>query len=289
VENQLVVFSLANEHYGVKISAVESIIKLQSIKSVPRAPAFVEGVTNLRGVVLPVIDLRKRFDLPAQEATQDSRIVVVEVNGDMMGVVVDAVSEVLRVSEEDVEPPPPLVLTADSAFITGIAKVDERLIMLLNLGQVLNAQERDELQTFQLGRKALVDKVMKHKNIPPGQLCVYKALLEADSMELSFKELSDVTERSQKDMRSTLGAIGKRVTEAIGKTEGKPSRLLIEKSGARYHLTPELLAFIKATPELESALRESSMSKFFLHSEQAWQFVWNERKTGGRLESFFLL
>jgi len=149
VENQLVVFSLANEHYGVKISAVESIIKLQSINSVPHAPDFVKGVTNLRGTVLPVIDLRKRFDLPAQEATQDTRIVVVEVNGEMMGVMVDAVSEVLRVIEEDVEPPPSLVLTADSTFITGIAKVDERLVILLDLGRVLSSQERVELQTFQ--------------------------------------------------------------------------------------------------------------------------------------------
>ena len=148
-EEQLVVFTLANEHYGVDIAAVESIIKLQPITSVPQTPAFVEGLTNLRGTVLPVIDLRKRFELSAEEATKETRIVVAEVNGETVGMVVDAVTEVLRVPEEDIEPPSPVVTTAASAFITGIAKVDERLIILLELGQVLSTEEQVDLQSFQ--------------------------------------------------------------------------------------------------------------------------------------------
>ncbi len=149
MENQLVVFNLANEHYGVNIGAVESIIKLQPITAVPRAPSFVEGVTNLRGTVLPVLDLRKRFGLRAEEATKDTRIVVVEMNQETVGMVVDAVTEVLRVPEEDIEPPSPIITTVDSVFITGIAKVDERLIILLDLGQVLSPEEKADLQTFQ--------------------------------------------------------------------------------------------------------------------------------------------
>jgi len=149
MENQLVVFDLANEHYGVDIAAVESIIKLQPITFVPHAPSFVEGVTNLRGAVLPVIDLRKRFGLPAEEATKETRIVVVEMDSTTVGMVVDAVTEVLRVPEEDIEPPSPVVTTAASAFITGIAKVDERLIILLELGQVLSTEEQVDLQSFQ--------------------------------------------------------------------------------------------------------------------------------------------
>ena len=154
MQNQLVVFDLANEHYGVDIGAVESIIKMQSITVVPHAPAFVEGITNLRGTVLPVVDLRKRFGLPAEEATKETRIVVVEMGhdgdrrGTQVGMVVDAVTEVLRVQEGDVEPPSPIVTTADSAFITGIAKVDERLIILLDLGQVLSPEEQTDLQTL---------------------------------------------------------------------------------------------------------------------------------------------
>ena len=149
MEEQLVVFDLANEHYGVNIAAVESIIKMQPITTVPRAPSFVEGVTNLRGTVLPVIDLRRRFGLLAEEETKETRIVVVEMGGATVGMVVDGVSEVLRVAEEDIEPPSPIVMTIDSAFITGIAKMDERLIILLDLGKVLSTEERADLQAMQ--------------------------------------------------------------------------------------------------------------------------------------------
>ena len=96
MENQLVVFKLVNEYYGIDIAAVESIIKLQPITAVPHAPFFVEGVINLRGAILPVIDLRKRFGLLTVEPTKDTRIVIVEINNVMAGMVVDAVTEVLR-------------------------------------------------------------------------------------------------------------------------------------------------------------------------------------------------
>jgi purine-binding chemotaxis protein CheW len=134
----LVVFALGDEQYGVGIDAVDSIIRPQSITAVPRAPDFVEGVTNLRGTVLPVVDLHRRFDLPVQDATKDSRIIVAESSGNKIGMMVDAVLEVRRVAEAAIEPPSPLVATIDSAFITGIAKVgDERLIILLDLERVL--------------------------------------------------------------------------------------------------------------------------------------------------------
>jgi purine-binding chemotaxis protein CheW len=149
VESQLVVFDLANEHYGVDIGAVESIIKLQPITAVPHAPRFVEGITNLRGTVLPVIDLRKRFGLPIKEATRETRIVVAEMDDTQVGMMVDAVTEVLRVDEEAIEPPSPIVATVDSTFITGIAKVDGRLIILLDLGKVLSPDEQASLQTLE--------------------------------------------------------------------------------------------------------------------------------------------
>ncbi len=153
MERQLVVFELANEHYGVEIAAVESIIKMQPITAVPQAPAFVEGITNLRGSVLPVMDLRKRFGLAtagqsAQMAHDERRIVVVSMDGMKIGMIVDAVSEVLRVQEEAIEPPPPMVTTINSAFITGIAKVGERLIILLDLGKVLTLTEKDQVASL---------------------------------------------------------------------------------------------------------------------------------------------
>ena len=149
MERQLVVFELAKEHYGVDIAAVESIIKMQPITAVPQAPAFVEGITNLRGSVLPVMDLRKRFGLSGREqktesTRDDKRIVVVSMDGMKIGMIVDAVSEVLRVQEDAIEPPP-MVTTINSAFITGIAKVGERLIILLDLARILTVSEKDEM------------------------------------------------------------------------------------------------------------------------------------------------
>jgi purine-binding chemotaxis protein CheW len=145
MENQIVVFDLGEEHFGVDIGAVESIIKLQQITKMPHAPAFVEGVTNLRGAVLPVIDLRKRFGLPINEATKDNRIIVINISGVEVGMIVDAVSEVLTVMSEDVEPPSPIVTTLDSSFIKGIAKLANRLVIMVDLGKVLSINEQDHL------------------------------------------------------------------------------------------------------------------------------------------------
>ena len=145
MEQQLVIFELANELYGVDIATVEGIIKMQAITAVPHAPAFVDGVTNLRGSVLPVIDLRKRFGLASRVATKDSRIVVAVMGNMKVGMTVDGVSEVLRVPMEAIEPPSPLVTTVETSFIKGIAKVAERLIILLDLSKVLSVQEQSQL------------------------------------------------------------------------------------------------------------------------------------------------
>lgn len=149
MEQQIVVFDLADEQYGIDIASVESIIEMQPVTAIPRAPAFIEGVINLRGVVLPVIDLRKRFDLPAQEPTKKTRIIIVETDGLAVGMVVDAVTEVLRIPEDTVEPLSPLMASVDSAFIEGVAKLDERLIILVNLAQVLSSEEKAEVQPIQ--------------------------------------------------------------------------------------------------------------------------------------------
>jgi purine-binding chemotaxis protein CheW len=145
MEEQLVVFNLAGESYGINIAAVESIIKMQTITQLPQAPYYVKGVTNLRGAVLPVIDLRIRFGLQAQELTRQTRIIIVTMGTLKVGVVVDAVSEVLRVQEEAVEPLPQLVSTVNSAFLKGIVRLEDRLIILLELGKVLDFQEQQSM------------------------------------------------------------------------------------------------------------------------------------------------
>lgn len=146
MEKQLVVFELENENYGVDIKSVESIIKMQTITKMPQSPAFVEGVTNLRGKVLPVIDLRSRFDLPRHDISKENRIIVVSMNGIDVGMVVDSVSEVLTIQEADIDPIPNMVSTVDSSYLRGIVKLNGRLVILLDLGAVLSIQEKATLE-----------------------------------------------------------------------------------------------------------------------------------------------
>lgn len=142
-ERQLVVFDLASEAYGVNIGTVREIIRMQQITHVPEAPQYVDGVINLRGRVIPVIDLRKRFGLAVSEQTEDSRIVVVDSAGEDIGVIVDAVTEVLRVPGDAIEPASSLITTEDSYYMDGIAKIGNRLLILLDLDRVLQTTERE--------------------------------------------------------------------------------------------------------------------------------------------------
>lgn len=135
-ERQLVVFDLAGEAYGVNIGTVREIIRMQAVTHVPETPDFVEGVINLRGRVIPVVDLRKRFGLATSEHTADSRIVV-DIAGHDIGVIVDAVTEVLRVAGSAIESASALITTEDSYYMDGIAKIGDRLLILLDLDRVL--------------------------------------------------------------------------------------------------------------------------------------------------------
>lgn len=149
-DEQVVVFDVSNESYAVNIARVHEIIRLQQITVIPGAPACVEGVINLRGKVIPVLDLRKRFHLNAEEHTRASRIVVVEISGQTLGLVVDGVSEVLRIATDRIEPPSPLVTGMDSRYLRGIAKLEGRLIVLLDLDEVLSTVEQQQLEATDL-------------------------------------------------------------------------------------------------------------------------------------------
>jgi purine-binding chemotaxis protein CheW len=145
-EEQLVSFKIENEEFGVNIEEVQEIIRLPEITKVPRAPFFVEGVINLRGNILPVIDLRKRFDLEATRKTNATRIVVTNVDDKTTGIIVDSVSEVLRLPKDSIEPPPPIVAGIEAKYLRGIGKLNEgkRLLILLNLKEVLTLREGDK-------------------------------------------------------------------------------------------------------------------------------------------------
>ena len=138
-ERQLVVFDLAAEAYGVDISTVREIIRMQTITRMPRTPDYVEGVINLRGKVTPVVDLRKRFGLDEGEESVAKRIIVVDTGERSMGFVVDGVSEVLRIPSASVEPPSSVVMGVDSNYMVGIVKLPDRLISLLDLERVMDS------------------------------------------------------------------------------------------------------------------------------------------------------
>lgn len=143
-EEQLVTFGLGTEEFGVDIMSVQEIIRITPITRVPKAPSYVEGVINLRGNVIPVISLRNRFGMDRVEETDLSRIIVLQVQNKVFGIQVDAVTEVLRLDTEAIEPPPPVALGMDSRFILGVGKIEERLLILLNLDCIMGGEMAHE-------------------------------------------------------------------------------------------------------------------------------------------------
>ena len=141
-EYQLVVFTIGDEEFGVDISQVREIVRLVQITYLPKAPVFIEGVVNLRGQVLAVIDLAKRIGVASKERGELTRIVVVEVGENTVGMIVDSVSEVLRLSSEAVEDVPSLVDTeVPEHYIRGVGKLKDRLLVLLDLNKILTPEE----------------------------------------------------------------------------------------------------------------------------------------------------
>jgi purine-binding chemotaxis protein CheW len=139
---QLVTFTIGDEEFGVDILKVREINRMMDITRVPKSPHYVEGVVNLRGKVIPVIDLRKRFDMEPRESDKETRIVVVEVDSKTIGFIVDSVSEVLRIPADTVEPPPPFVADVDAEYISGVGKLDDRLLILLDLEKLFRQDAR---------------------------------------------------------------------------------------------------------------------------------------------------
>lgn len=143
---QLVIFKLGDEEFGVDILQAKEIEKLdQGITRVPKAPSFVEGIINLRGIIVPIVDLRKRFGLVVREIGPDSRVIIVEAGGNQVGMIVDAVVEVCRINTANIEQAPSLTKGVDAYFLSGVAKHNNRLIVLLNLERSLSPEESKEL------------------------------------------------------------------------------------------------------------------------------------------------
>jgi purine-binding chemotaxis protein CheW len=147
-DKKVVVFQLKNEEYGVNVHQVRSIERITDITRVPKTPSFIKGVINLRGVILPIIDLRKRFNIEEKDYTEDSRIIIVSANGIEVGLVVDSANDVMDLQEGTVEPAPDVVGGVKAEYLDGVAKLEKRLLILLNLEKVLNPDEIIQLEGF---------------------------------------------------------------------------------------------------------------------------------------------
>ncbi|WHX27182.1 chemotaxis protein CheW [Virgibacillus halodenitrificans] len=143
---KMIVFQLDNEEYAVSVQQVGLIERITPITRVPQTVDFVKGVINLRGVVTPIIDLRIRFGLSEAEFTDHSRIIIVNMEDKEVGLIVDAANDVVDIPEETIEPAPEVIGTVDIDYIEGVAKLEERLIILLDLEKVLSAEEVNSLQ-----------------------------------------------------------------------------------------------------------------------------------------------
>lgn len=147
---QVATFNIGAEEYGVDISQIQEIIRMVEITRVPRTPAFMEGVINLRGQLIPIIDLRARFGMERMAPTKNTRIIVTDVGTKRVGIIVDSASEVLTIPLEAIEQAPEMIAGVGADYLQGVGKVGARLIILLDLTMVVTAPERRALEETQL-------------------------------------------------------------------------------------------------------------------------------------------
>lgn len=143
---KVIVFQLKDDEYGIPVQQVQSIERMMHITRVPRVAKFVKGVMNLRGVVTPIIDLRKRFGIEEAAYSESTRIIIVGVGDLDVGLIVDAANDVIDIPEGTIEPPPQVVGSVEVEYLNGVAKLDKRLLILLNLDRVLNPEAMKEFK-----------------------------------------------------------------------------------------------------------------------------------------------
>ena len=137
---QLVGFRLDNEDYAIAITKIQEIILMKPITRIPQVPDFIEGLINLRGSVIPIVNLRKRFGLPAREVDDETRTIVVNIHDKTVGCIVDAVTQVMRINRDQIQPPPLSVLAVAHQYIAGLARLEDRLLIILDIERLFDEQ-----------------------------------------------------------------------------------------------------------------------------------------------------
>jgi len=151
-EVQMVAFKLEKEEFAVDIHQVREVLKMTRVTPLPQSAHYIEGLINLRGEVIPVVDLRKRFELPEGERSEQTRIIIVEIQDSNVGLIVDSVTEVLRFSSSAIQPPPARIAGTRTDLIKGVGKVEERLLIILNLERILTTEEIISLEEVTLSK-----------------------------------------------------------------------------------------------------------------------------------------
>ncbi len=146
---QIVTFQLGGEHYGIDIMDVREIVRIQEVRQIPNAPAYVEGIFNLRGDIIPIINLHKRFNLGRAELSEDDRLlsgfIIIELNGRQLGVVIDKVSRVVTISAGQIQPPPQMMTGIGSEYIQGVTNDKAGYLIILNIQRLFNPKELQQL------------------------------------------------------------------------------------------------------------------------------------------------
>jgi purine-binding chemotaxis protein CheW len=150
---QLISFTLGAEEYGLELLRVKEVIRMRQITWLPKAPSCIKGIINLRGDVIPIVDLRDRFGLESAEQTALTRVIVVEVEGRPVGMVVDSASQVVRLPADQIDPPPPMVGKTAEGFITGVGKMEGKLILTIDSDRILSSEEMNQIASNLEGEK----------------------------------------------------------------------------------------------------------------------------------------
>jgi purine-binding chemotaxis protein CheW len=148
-EIKVIVFRLKDEEYGVEVNQVKSIERLEHITRVPRTPQFIKGVINMRGIVTPIVDLRRRFGIEEATYNETTRVIIVAIGEIEVGLIVDSANDVIDIPINAIEPPPEVVGGIEAVYLRGVAKLDRRLLILLNLNKVLNTDEIKQLENIE--------------------------------------------------------------------------------------------------------------------------------------------
>jgi len=142
---QLVTFNIKDEEYGLDILQVQEVVRLPQITVLPKAPSFIKGVIDLRGSIIPIVDLREKFDLNHDKYTETTRVIIVDINDKKVGMVVDNVSQVVRVADSNILPPPPVIGKGITDYLDGVVRMKDRLIILLKVESLLSIEEIHQL------------------------------------------------------------------------------------------------------------------------------------------------